>query len=192
MRSEPIPSRRTALAIFLALVCAVSGAQGQGIGEERRAPAPGEYAVKAAFVYNFINFVEWPSPPGDTIRLCILGELPDGAAFERLNGREVRGMRLTVVPLRTIGAVRNCEILFLAGHLPYRLSEVLARLSGSPTLTISDSDGFARRGVMINMFLHEKRIRFEVNDDAARAAGLGISSKLLRLASKVYGAGGNR
>jgi len=185
---------RGALAFFLALLCAVLAVQGRASAAERRAPAPGEYEVKAAFVYNFINFVEWPSDRGDPVRLCVLGELPDAAAFDRLNGREVRGRRLAVVPLRAVGDVRSCDILFLADHLPHQLPDILARLQGNPTLTISDTEGFARRGVMINLFLEQKRVRFEVNTDAARAAGLGISSKLLRLASKVYsaGAGGER
>jgi len=182
-------TKRRAPAFFLALLCAVLAVQGRGIASERSVPAPSEYEVKAAFVYNFINFVEWPSDPGDPVRLCVLGELPDTAAFNRLNGREVRRKRLAVVPLRALGDVRSCDILFLADRLPHQLPEVLARLNGNPTLTISDTDGFARRGVMINLFLEEKRVRFEVNTDAARAAGLGISSKLLRLASKVYGAG---
>lgn len=189
MRSELLNIFRI-LVFTLAFLCAVPVMHGKGSAEERGTPAPAEYEVKAAFVYNFIKFVEWPDagvPPGDSIRLCILGDLPDAAAFTNLGGRQIRGKRMTVLALDRPGETRGCDVLFVAANQTGRLREIIEALEDRPTLTISDTEGYARRGVMINMFLENKRVRFEVNEKKARAAGLRISVKLLKLASKVYG-----
>ena len=190
MRSERVLNifRILVVALALAFLCAVPVMQVSVSAEERGTPAPAEYEVKAAFVYNFIKFVEWPDTGGgDSIRLCILGELPDAAAFANLEGRQVRGKRMTVLTLDRPGEARGCEVLFVTANQTGRLQEIIESLEDRPTLTISDTEGYARRGVMINMFLENKRVRFEVNEKKARAAGLRISAKLLKLASKVYG-----
>ena len=177
--------------MFLALLLAVPVPWGNGYAAERNAPPPAEYQLKAAFVYNFIKFVEWPSgtwPTGDTFRVCLLGEVPAAAPFEDLNGQEILGRRLSVTILKSPQEALACQVLFLASLPPPRLTEVLDTLSGAAVLTIGDTEGYARRGVMINMFLENKRIRFEINTETARSAGLRVSTKLLKLASKVYGA----
>ncbi len=190
MRSERVLNIFRILVFALVFLCAVPVMQGNGSAEERGTSAPAEYEVKAAFVYNFIKFVEWPDaggPPGDSIRLCILGELPDAAAFANLGRRQVRGKRMTVLTLDRPGEASGCDVLFVAANQTGRLREIIESLEDRPTLTIGDTEGYARRGVMINMFLENKRIRFEINEKKARAAGLRISAKLLKLASKVYG-----
>jgi hypothetical protein len=177
--------------VFLAMLLAVPVPWGNGHAADRNAPAPAEYQLKAAFVYNFIKFVEWPSTErstSDTLRVCILGEVPAAAPFDDLNGQEALGRRLSVSVLRSLHEARSCQVLFVAASQSARLTEVLATLGGAPVLTIGDTEGYARRGVMINMFLENKRVRFEINAETARSAGLRISTKLLKLASKVYGA----
>ena len=160
---------------------------------DQRTPAPAEYEVKAAFVYNFIKFVEWPlrgqggNVTEETVRLCVLGDLPDKAPFEALEGQEIMGKRLSLVFLREPEASPACQILFLPSSVSNRLSEVLDVLQGQPTLTIGDTEGYARRGVMINMYLDSKRVRFEINAETSGAAGMRISAKLLNLAGAVYG-----
>jgi len=179
--------RRCMALLFLALLAVPL--TGRNVhGAERNGPS--EYQLKAAFVYNFIKFVEWPSgeqPAGDAFRVCLLGEMP-AAPFEDLNGREALGRRLSVSTLRSPKEARACQVLFVDASQSVRLKEVLDALNGAPVLTIGDTDGYAKRGVMINMFLENKRVRFEINAEAARSSRLRISTKLLKLASNVHGA----
>ena len=178
-----------ALPALLLVFCMVP--LGGVVAAERNAPSPGEYQVKAAFIYNFIKFVTWPSGEdarSGTVRLCVLGEVPDMASFEDLEGQELMGKRMTMVHLKEARDARTCQVLFLSSALSSRLTETLDIVRGLPVLTVGDTDDYAQRGVMINMYIDKKRVRFEINADSAEAAGLRISAKLLSLAGKVYGA----
>ena len=190
MRSNVSPYRRgiAAVAATCLVLCLLQN--GEVSAEERRTPVPGEYQVKAAFVYNFIKFVSWPSGEASaagTVRLCTLGELPDAAPFDDLQGKEIMGKRLQVVHLRDPQDAHSCQVLFLSLSLSRRLSETLELVRGHPVLTVGDTDGYAQRGVMINMYLENKRVRFEINAETAVQAGLQISTKLLSLAGTVHG-----
>jgi YfiR/HmsC-like len=180
--------RRLAL-FFLALLLAFTVSR--GYAQEAGKKGPSEYQLKAAFVNNFIKFVDWPLGErsiGESFRVCLLGAEPLAEPFEELNGQEALGHSVTVTALQSPQEARSCQVLFVAASQSARLTEVIDGLAGAPVLTIGDTDGFARRGIMINMFLDNKRIRFEINAEAARSAGLRVSTKLLKLSSKVYGA----
>jgi len=193
MRSDAGTFIRSAATAAIMLLVGGFLLRGEGYAAERRMSAPPEYQVKAAFVYNFIKFVEWPLPgqsgnaAEDTVRLCVLGELPDKAAFAALDGQEIAGKRLFLVFLQETEESRDCQVLFLPSTVSNKLPEVLEVLQGQPILTIGDTEGYARRGVMINMYLDNKRVRFEINAETSGAAGLRISAKLLSLAGKLYG-----
>ena len=177
-----------ALAFLVLVLCVLKGEGGNAAGQN--ASPTGEYQVKAAFVYNFIKFVTWPSrePSTETaVRLCILGELSDAAPFDGLDGRDIMGKRLHVVHLKDPQEARACQVLFLSSSVSRRLQETLDPLRRFPILTVGDTDGYAQRGVMINMYLENKRVRFDINAETARQAGLRISSKLLSLAGTVHG-----
>jgi hypothetical protein len=184
--------RRAALAAIMLLLAGLLLHEDVCAGD-RSTPAPAEYEVKAAFVYNFIKFVEWPvrglgeNVAEETVRLCVLGNLADKAPFEALDGQDIMGKRLSLVFLRERDESRDCQVLFLTSTASRSLPDVLEVLRGQPTLTIGDTEGYARRGVMINMYLENKRVRFEINAETAGTAGLRISAKLLNLAGTVYG-----
>jgi hypothetical protein len=122
--------------------------------------------------------------------LCLLGTLPDAAPFDDLDGQEIMGKHMRVVHLRDPQEASTCQVLFLSSSLSRRLPDTLELLRGSPVLTVGDTDGYAQRGVMINMYLENKRVRFEINAETAGVAGLRISTKLLSLAGTVHGAAG--
>ncbi len=189
MCSRCAPCRRIGALLLLVLALVLAQLRGDGRAEERPTYAPAEYQVKAAFVYNFMKFVEWPSGEqltGQTLAVCILGDVPL-APFEELNGREIMGRRIAVKELASPKDARSCQILFIAESRSAGLAGVLDAVGGAPVLTIGDTEGFAKRGVMINMYLENKHVRFEVNAESSRAAGLRISAKLMKLAGKVYG-----
>jgi len=193
MRSDTGTVRRRVAAAAIVLFAAGLLQGADAFAAERRTSAPAEYQVKAEFVYNFIKFVEWPlrghggNVPEGMIRFCVLGELPDKASFEALDGQEIMGKHLSLVFLKKSEESRVCQVLFLSSTVSNSLPEVLEVLQGQPTLTIGDTEGYARRGVMINMYLDNKRVRFNINAETAGAAGLRISTKLLNLAGTLYG-----
>jgi len=146
-----------------------------------------EYQVKAAFVYNFAQFVEWPPeafPEGQTpLVIGVLGEDPFGAYLDEIvRGEKVNNRPLVVERYRRVEDIKTCHVLFISQSEAGRLEQVLASLRGRNILTVGDAEGFAQRGGMIRFLTEKNRIRFRINVDAAKAANLTISSKLLRLA----------
>lgn len=149
-------------------------------------PVP-EYAMKAAFLYNFALFAEWPTHL-DVINLCVSPENNlSSAIINGIDGREIRdGVHLKVMSLTAGTDFSSCQILVIGEPNRMHVHDFLNRVSGTPTLTITDVDGLLEQGVMISMYKNDKRLAFEVNLNASRRAGLKLSSKLLRLAQRVY------
>jgi hypothetical protein len=152
--------------------------------------APTENQVQAVFLYNFSRFVEWPprafAAPTDPFVIGIVGSDPFGARLdEAVHNEQINGHILTVRRFRSLSELDNCQILFIDRSEIGRLAEILAALDHHSTLTVSQADGAAQRGVMIQFANENSRIRLRINVDSARAAGLTISSKLLRPAEIV-------
>jgi hypothetical protein len=144
-----------------------------------------EYQVKAAFIKNFVKFVEWPSRPSGGLTLCILGDDPFREALKGPD--DVGGGRS--LTYRRIGKLQDadgCQILFVTRKEAQALPEILAALAGRDVLTIGDSETLAKEGLMIGFLLEEQKVRFEANLEPVRRAGLSISSRLLGLAKTVY------
>jgi len=169
-------------AVTLALRPSIAGAQ----------EAPTEYQVKAAFLFNFVKFIEWPAESfrenGGRIRLCVLGEDPFGPELERIvAGKSVNGHALEVVHLNQAGRSSHCQMLFVGSAQAGVLRKALTDLRGESVLTVGESPEFIRQGGAIRLFLLDNRVRFDINLEAADQAGLKISSKLLALAQSVRG-----
>jgi len=175
--------RRTAGAVLLGTLLAATGAGGaQGIAEE--------HEVKAAFLFNFARFVEWPGE-AERIELCILGEDPVTRVLGALEGKLVHGRPVHVRRIADPYRLEGCRILYVSRSERTRLAEiVLAFDEAEGVLTVSDLQGFVSAGGMIELVLDGQRVRFDVNVAAASDSGLRISSKLLRLARQVEGAPG--
>lgn len=145
-----------------------------------------EYRLKAAFVYNFIVYTEWPAATGQALNLCIHGNDPFGTEIDGLQGKVVGSGRRLSVRLTAAGeSLNDCQIVFVTASMVNQLSRVQDSLRGRPVLTMADSAGAMRRGVMLNMNMVQGKITFEANLQTARGAGLELSSKLLRLATEV-------
>ncbi len=148
--------------------------------------APAEYELKAAFIYQIARFVEWPpragEPAGAPLRLCVFGGNPFGPALETIRGKQVNGRRMEVSLLDMSADTRECGLLFIAAPAEKHLERIAAISRGSGTLTMGDTEGFARRGAIVNFFAESGRVRFEINLEASRHTGLKISSQLLKLA----------
>jgi len=157
-----------------------------------QAAPPAEYEVKAAFIHNIAKFVEWPAATrtAGPLKLCILGQSPFGSALDALQGKSIGNKVWEVLPAKPNTNLRECGVLFIAASESDNLSQILERLQGSPVLTMGDTVGYAGEGVMVNFYLEQDKVRFEINNDAAGRAGLRVSSQLLKLARIVAGSGG--
>ena len=148
-------------------------------------PEPGEAEVKAAFVFNFIKFVEWPSSafqsPEDPILLTILGNDPIGAALASLDGKKVSGRRVVVRKVLSISGLERCHVLFVGASEKAALSTVLRAVQRWSVLTVADFEGFPGRGGTIGFVRQDDRVGFEINEGAARKVGLNVNAKLLYL-----------
>jgi hypothetical protein len=148
---------------------------------------PTEYQIKAAFLYNFAKFVEWPpaafANATSPLVIGILGENPfhDDLA-QMVRTKTVDNHPLLIQEYRSAKEATNCHILFISTSEKDRLSEILKHLKGASVLTVAEMDQFTEGGGMINFVLKGNKIRFQINNDAAKSAGLKISSKLMSLA----------
>jgi hypothetical protein len=153
-----------------------------------------EYLIKAGFIYNFANLVQWPSSsfaqPDSPIVIVILGEDHFGTTLDRaLDGKKVNARSFVIKRAksvselqRTLGPQKECQILYVSSSEMPHLNEAIQMLKGVPVLTIGETPGFARNGGIINLVLEDNKVRFEVNVAAAKEADLNISSRLLALA----------
>jgi len=156
-------------------------------------PRVSDREVKAVFLFNFAQFVEWPQSafegPRSPIVIGILGEDPFSRTLDEIvAGETVRQRQLVVARYRRVEEIETCHILFVSPSETQRYEPILAALRGRPTLTVGETDGFATRGGMVRFVNERNRIGLQINLAAARAAGLTISSNLLRPARIVNGA----
>lgn len=151
-----------------------------------------EYAVKAAFLYNFAKFVEWPADafrsPREPMVLCLLGEDPFGPELDQtVGGKTVLGRQLVVRRLAKLAGLEECRILFVSSSEGRRLDQVFAAVGGRAVLTVGEEETFGRAGGIISFVVRQSRVRFQIDLAAADRAGLSISSQLLELAEVVTG-----
>ncbi|MCK4752514.1 MAG: YfiR family protein [Planctomycetes bacterium] len=173
--------------------------------------SPKEYQVKAAFLYNFIKFVDWPNErtanTDESITINVIGKDPFGVAFKSIEGKLIKGRSVVVKRFGTfkelkkagvgskgfkqaIEDIRKSQLLFICSSEKKDLKEILETLKGSSVLTVGGMDNFLENGGIINFLIRDRKVCFEVNTVAAKDARLKIRSKLLRLAKRVIGENG--
>ena len=181
------PSKCKAWLILLAAWCVLLPAS-------MRAQQAGEYELKAAFLFNFLQFAEWPADAFATaespIVLGVFGEDPFGRSLDQLvQDAAVNGRRIEVRRYQRAEEIEVCHLLFVNLRNMTRLKAVLAALQGRSILTVGDADGFLEQGGIIQFVMQDERIRLRINLDAATSAHVTLSSKLLRPAQIVTTAG---
>ncbi|MFI5057189.1 MAG: YfiR family protein [Candidatus Acidiferrales bacterium] len=151
-----------------------------------------EYAVKAAFLFHFAQFAEWPptafKDPNAPLTFCTLGEDEfHGALDESISGKTIENRPLRVQHLKQLQEVEGCHVIFISANEKKRIPALLASLKDSPVLTVGETEHFAQEGGMIGLSLEENKIRFEINLGSVEHAKLKLSSRLLTLAKTVLG-----
>jgi hypothetical protein len=149
-----------------------------------------EYELRATFIYNFTKFTDWPADafasPRGPIVIGIVGEDLFGTTIDDLvRGELVHNRPLVVRRLRPEDDLRSCHLLFISFSEKDRIPFLLRQLQGSPVLTVSEIEGFASQGGMVNLLVVNKNLKIEINQEAVEQSGLQISAKLLRLAHLV-------
>jgi hypothetical protein len=147
---------------------------------------PQEYQVKAAFLFNFAKFVEWPNgsfPDGNSpFLLAVIGKDPFGESLDSLKGKTVGNREIVIKRIADIDRLEKCHILFICDSEKDRLKPILRKAESAKMLTVSDLKGFCEAGGHIAFYLEENKLRFEINNEDAQRNGLKISSQLLKLA----------
>lgn len=147
-----------------------------------------EYAIKAAYIGRFTEFTQWPE---DAIEkdnpqafiVSVIGDAPLGEVFERtLSALKIKNRNVEVRQISFVREAEGSQVLFISGSEEKQLGEITAYTRDRPILTISDTEGFARKGVIINFYPEAQKVRFEINPSAAEESGLRISSLLLEYA----------
>lgn len=162
------------------------------LGPGLRAQSSGEYDLKAVFLFNFAQFVQWPEsafPGGDaSFVIGVLGDDPFGATLDAVvRGETVGGRPISVRRFENVEELGSsaCQVLFVAQSHAARLGEVLARVSGRSVLTVGETAQFTDAGGIVQFLVVNNRVRLRINLDAARRARLAVSSKLLRVSDVV-------
>jgi hypothetical protein len=178
---NPRSPRWTGILLLVCLFALSFPARAQDTG-------PTEYQLKAAFLYNFVKFVEWPTqayagPASPTI-VGVFGKNVFGDDLEKaLHGKVINRHPLQFQAYDSVEQVTNCHVLFISASEENRFPQILAALRGKSILTVSESDRFIPDGGMINFVIINRKVRFQINNPAARQAGLTLSSDLLSLAA---------
>jgi hypothetical protein len=150
-----------------------------------------EHAVKAEFIERFTRFVDWPSPALNnaegTFVICVVGDTPMEPYLTRLaHQRLIKDRRVELRHIKSGAEASGCHVLFIAASERGHLKQILSHTSGHAILTISDAEGFAQQGVLINLFVNEEgNVRFEICSTQLRKSGLNMSAQVLRLARLV-------
>jgi len=168
---------------FLVFFAAFMGLMTNGLAQQQ----PSEYELKAAFLFNFAKFVEWPpdafADSNSPIVIGVLGKNVFGDSLKKIiNDRKVNNRSFKFLNLDSASQATNCQILFINSAEKNDYAKIIGSLHNASVLTVSEADGFLKAGGMINFLIEGKNIRFQISDDAAKKARLKISSKLLSLA----------
>jgi hypothetical protein len=168
---------------FALAACLVLG----GLSKASQAEIAKAYQIKAVFLFNFSQFINWPpasvSGTQAPFIIGVLGDNPFGDFLEEtVHGEKVNGRDLVVQHYQRVEDVKNCEILFISQSESRHFKDDLAALRGRNILTVGDADGFSKNGGIVRFVTEQNKIHFRIDLEAAKSANLTISSQLLRLA----------
>ena len=176
------------MSVFLPMLCLLIGI---GLPADIGAGTVEEYSVKAALVFNFARFTDWPldtiADSPEPLNICVVGDYAILEAFASVEGKLVNGRRIVLKRVRRIRKSDSCDLLFVSGSDRGLLPKIFAAVERKHVLTIGEMAGFTEAGGIINLVKTGNRINFEVNLEAAQQAGLKISSRILKLAIIVGG-----
>jgi hypothetical protein len=143
-----------------------------------------EYDIKAAFIYQFTNYIDWDSLiPGDQFIIGIIGNSPVNEQLDEIaRTKNVKGKKIVIRRFDKLEEIGPCHILFIPRKASFPFSDILAKIESKGTLTITEKAGYAKKGAAINFVEVDDKLKFEANPKSINDAGLKASSQLLKLA----------
>jgi hypothetical protein len=173
---------KTLVAGLLLLMCGSRLSGAQAVSEDQ---------VKAAYLYSFAKFVEWPAgtftSPSDPIRLCILNSRSFQTQLNKIAGnKQIAGHPVLVIFVQDAKQARGCQELFIDSSQNQETPQVIDALRGTSVLTVGETNSFVEQGGIINFIMQGDHVQFQVNQKAALQAGLHMSSQLLSVARRVF------
>lgn len=153
-------------------------------------PAVSEYELKAAFVFNFAKFVQWPDtalgPEEEALIIGVLGEDPFGGYLDAVvAGNHLKNRPIQIKRFKRLDQLERCHLLYISASESSRLGRVMQRVGKESILTVGETQDFLRVGGIIRLLSRGNKVRFEINQEASKKVGLRISSRLLRLAENL-------
>jgi hypothetical protein len=184
-RSRPSGFRTAWTAVLIGLALHSLGVRNCGGAEPTK-----EYQIKAAFLYNFTKFVEWPAErfadESAPFVIGVFGKSPIGAELQNIvKGRKVNGREIQIKQVDSTGEAAGCQLLYFSPAADGSVAEALGAIKTAGVLTVGDTERFIRAGGTINFVLEGDKVRFEINTAAAETAGLKISAQLQKLAKTI-------
>lgn len=155
-----------------------------------------EYTMKAVYLERFSRFIDWPESAGidDTSRpfiVTVIGENPFGESLEAVfENQKILKKRVVVTTVDSVEQVDSCHLLFVAASEEDAIEHIVEEIRGKGILTIGDTEGFAEKGILINLYLADGKVRFEINETAVKESDFTISYHLMRMAKIVHSGGG--
>jgi len=155
-----------------------------GIATATAGDGPDEYTVKAAILYKFIRYVEWPAAAGKQLTICVIGNDPFGSRLDAIEKKSSAELTLKVMRNVSASQVSQCHLAYISSGGD--VSGVLSKVSGQPVLTISDASGFSEQGGIVEfMMTEDNKVKFSINLKSANAAQLRLDPQLLEIATSV-------
>jgi hypothetical protein len=180
-----VRKHRLRCGLIACLLACIAGLPGYARAEDNK-----EALVKAAFIYNFVKFVEWPGDKAISkqanIDICVLGDSSMSKTGEVFKAASTAKLSLSLKEEKNArSAAAHCHIVFVGSSEAGRLGDVLASFKGQPVLTVSDIDGFAEAGGMIGFATNDNKVKIVVNKKPVSAAGMRVDAQLLEIALQV-------
>lgn len=151
-----------------------------------QAEALPEYRVKAAFLYNFANYTQWPDDIGNNFNICIYGEHSFGDELQQMQEKKINQRDILINYTTQIESLAICQIVFISHSSTFAIKAILDHLKDKPVLKVTDNLNKIHDGTTINLVVTGGKIKFDVDLAAAQSSGLNLSSQLLRFAREVY------
>jgi hypothetical protein len=172
--------------LFFLVVLAVTNLFPGGRGEEGQPEYP-EYEVKSMFIYKICKFTQWPEPrdAGSPFIISVLGNLPSGEKIQLSPGRTIHKRKIIIRRIRRLSEVNASGVLFIASSEAHRIDMILDFVGTKPILTVGDTKGFGQKGVIINFYIKENKVKFEINPGASKKASLQMHSQLFTIGKVV-------
>ena len=173
---------RLFIIVIFTIICLALGLNALGDNSQSKVSE-----LKAAFLFNFAKFVQWPSDESDgndtTFVIGIIGDNPfEGRLKSIIEGRRIRKQKVKVLEVNDYDSLETCNILFISSSDNNEFNEIIKVIADKPVLTVGEQAGFTKAGGIVNFYLKDNMVRFKINVKAAAKANLNISSKLLKLA----------